>query len=89
MAQALRKVRPDYDPKKDPDKRKEADAPASGGLSFVIMLAAGIATMVGLPWLGKIIASIPAILPFFQKQEAPTEPAKPVSRKPKRNRKKT
>ncbi len=89
LAQALRKVRPDYDPKKDPDKRKEADAPASGGLSFVLMLAAGIATMFGLPWLGKIIASIPAILPFFQKQDTQNEQAKPVSRKPKRNRKKT
>jgi len=84
LAQALRKVRPDYDPKRDPDKRKEDGAPASGGLSFVLMLAAGVAAFLGMPWLAAIIRGAGSALPFIQKSEekpAPKAPSKIKRRK--------
>lgn len=77
LAQALRRVRPDYDPSKDPDKRKE-DAPASPaaeGISFFLMIAAGVATCVGLPWLAAILRPLSTLAPVLSAAKKQPEPA--------------
>jgi len=81
LADALRRVRPDYDPKKDADKRKVPNPlPSSGSfLSLFLMLVAGGLTLAGFPLLAALVRGGSAI--------ATKEPEakKPV----KRRRKKT
>lgn len=60
LADALRRVRPDYDPNKDIDKRKtpaKPTAPDAGNstIALIVMLLAGGLTVAGFPWLAAIV----------------------------------
>ena len=60
LADALRRVRPDYDPNKDIDKRKVPAKPASpdagnSTIALIVMLLAGGLTVAGFPWLAAIV----------------------------------
>ncbi len=60
LADALRRVRPDYDPNKDVDKRKtpaKPTAPDAGNstIALIVMLLAGGLTVAGFPWLAAIV----------------------------------
>jgi hypothetical protein len=81
LADALRRVRPDYDPKKDADKRKIPNPlPSSGSfLSLFLMLVAGGLTLAGFPLLAALVRGGSAIA------NKEPEVKKPV----KRRRKKT
>jgi hypothetical protein len=60
LADALRRVRPDYDPNKDLDKRKTPAKPATpdagnSTIALIVMLLAGGLTVAGFPWLAAIV----------------------------------
>lgn len=59
LAEALRRVRPDYDPNKDKDQRKAPKpAPSDAGnstIALVLMLVTGGLTVAGFPWLAAIV----------------------------------
>lgn len=60
LADALRRVRPDYDPNKDRDQRKapaKPTAPDAGNstIALIVMLLAGGLTVAGFPWLAALV----------------------------------
>ena len=60
LADALRRVRPDYDPNKDRDQRKAPAKPAApdagnSTIALIVMLLAGGLTVAGFPWLAAIV----------------------------------
>jgi hypothetical protein len=60
LADALRRVRPDYDPNKDVDKRKAPAKPTSpdagnSTIALVVMLLAGGLTVAGFPALASLV----------------------------------
>ena len=60
LADALRRVRPDYDPNKDIDKRKvpaKPTAPDAGNstIALIVMLLAGGLTVAGFPALAALV----------------------------------
>ncbi len=83
LADALRRVRPDYDPNKDKDQRKAPAKPASpdagnSTIMLVVMLLAGGLTVAGFPWLAAIVKMAGGYLA-----------AKPAEQKPENKKIKT
>lgn len=60
LADALRRVRPDYDPNKDKDQRKAPAKPSepdagNSTIALVLMLITGGLTVAGFPWIAAIV----------------------------------
>ena len=77
LAGALRKARPDYDPKKDPDRRKTADVESSAPkwLSLLAALVAGALAARGMPFLAAAVRALPSLLPVLTAPKPPQVPS--------------